>query len=201
MTINASDIETHGVFGYKFFIVRTDSMRATDFGAGDIIFVKCVEPETLRKGDIISFVSQNTYNLGITVTHKIRDIIVIENGAPAFVTYGTTTGVNDETPVTYNYVLGKYVGKIPRVGAFFEYLKTVPGYILIVFIPFFLLILYQGFQCFRLFKVYKKEQMQEYEEKLAQLEEERKYLENLKKEIENSKGEIISKEDQKDGNN
>ena len=48
------------LFGYKAYIVNTDSMAATDFSSGDLIFVKEVDPTTLREGDIITFISQGT---------------------------------------------------------------------------------------------------------------------------------------------
>ena len=35
----------------------------------------------------------------------------------------------DETIVTYSFVLGKYQTKLPGVGQFFRFFKTTPGYI------------------------------------------------------------------------
>lgn len=37
-------------FGYKAFIVLSDSMSATDFSAGDLVFVRHVDPGTLQRG-------------------------------------------------------------------------------------------------------------------------------------------------------
>lgn len=61
----------------------------------------------------------------------------------------------------YPYVLGKYETNIPKVGRFFMFLKTTPGYIVCILIPFLLLILLQGINCIRLFRRYKLEQMAE----------------------------------------
>ncbi|MBQ5743074.1 MAG: hypothetical protein IIV79_02640, partial [Clostridia bacterium] len=62
--------------------------------------------------------------------------------------------------------------------------KTPQGYIICIFVPFMLLILYQGVNCIRLFRRYKKEQMAEMEEERAKIEEERaenaRMLEELK---------------------
>lgn len=156
ISVNTFDQANRSIFGYKFFIVRSDSMSATDFDAGDIVFVKNCDPSTLQAGDIIAYTSQNPNNFGDTVTHKIREKIVNEYGEPAFITYGTTTDTNDETPVTYPYVLGKYSGRIPKVGSFFQFLKTTPGYILCIFVPFLLLILYQGWNCIKIFRKYRE---------------------------------------------
>lgn len=196
ISVNTFDQANRSIFGYKFFIVRTDSMKATDFDAGDIVFVKNVDPATLQVGDIIAFTSQNTNNFGETVTHKIREITTNANGDPAFITYGTTTDTNDETAVTYPYVLGKYTGKIPNVGTFFQFLKTTPGYILCILVPFLLLILYQGFQCVGLFRRYKKEQMEELEAERAKIEEERRQSMEMMKELQALKEQLTAKDGQ-----
>lgn len=193
ISVNTFDQANRSIFGYKFFIVRSDSMKATDFDAGDIVFVKNVDPATLQVGDIIAFTSQNTNNFGDTVTHKIREITTNAYGDPAFITYGTTTDTNDETPVTYPYVLGKYTGKIPNVGSFFQFLKTTPGYILCIFVPFLLLILYQGFQCIQLFRRYKKEQMEELAAERAKIEEERRQSAEMMKELQALKEQLAAK--------
>lgn len=169
-TFNRNDRD---LFGYKAYIVNSDSMAKTDFNAGDLIFVKEVDPSTLKEGDIITYISQNTESFGETVTHKIRRLTRDAQGNPGFVTYGTTTGVDDDTVVTYPYILGKYEMHLPKVGTFFNFLKTPQGYIVCIFIPFMLLILNQGVNCIRLFRTYKKEQMEVMENEKAKIEAER----------------------------
>lgn len=154
-TFNRSD---RSLFGYKAFIVLSDSMEKTDFAAGDLVLVKEVDPSTLEEGDIIAYTSQNDANFGETVTHKIRRITTDENGDLGFITYGTTTDTDDEKVVSYQYVLGKYESRLPKVGLFFNFLKTTPGYIVCILIPFLLLILIEGVRCIRLFRKYKSEQ-------------------------------------------
>lgn len=70
-TFNRNDRQ---LFGYKMYIVNSDSMAATDFRAGDLILVKETDPATLQEGDIITFISQDTDSFGETVTHKIRSL-------------------------------------------------------------------------------------------------------------------------------
>lgn len=158
LTFNRTDRE---LFGYKMFIVLSDSMSATDFSAGDLVLTKDVDPSTLQPGDIIAFTSSNDENYGQTVTHKIRALTTTDDGQPGFITYGTTTDTDDAAVVTYMDVLGKYEGHLPKVGAFFNFLKTTPGYILCIFVPFALLILSQAIETIRLFRAYKKEQLDE----------------------------------------
>ena len=169
-TFNRNDRD---LFGYKAYIVNTDSMSATDFNAGDLIFVKEVDPTTIQVGDIITFISQNDESFGQTVTHKVRKLTRDPNGNPGFVTYGTTTNTDDATVVTFPYILGKYESHLPYVGTFFQFLKTPQGYIVCIFVPFMLLILYQGINCIKLFRRYKGEQLAEMNAEKARIEEER----------------------------
>ena len=121
VAVNTFDRSDRSLFGYKAFIVLTDSMSKTDFSAGDLVLIKDVDPSTLKEGDIISYTSQNTSNYGKTVTHKIRKLTTDAQGEPGFITYGTTTDTDDEIVVTYPYVLGKYQTHIPKVGTFFQF--------------------------------------------------------------------------------
>lgn len=180
-TFNRNDRD---LFGFKMYIVNSDSMSATDFNAGDLILVKDVDPSTLNVGDIITFMSQDTYSFGETITHKIRKLTTDAEGNPGFITYGTTTDTDDETIVTYPYVLGKYQSNIPGLGFFFNFLKTTPGYFVCIFTPFMLIIIYEGVKFFNLFRRYKKEQMEEMQAERnkieAEKEENAKMLEELR---------------------
>ena len=169
-TFNRNDRD---LFGYKMYIVNSDSMSATDFNAGDLILVKEVDPSTLKEGDIITFMSQDTDSFGETITHKIRKLTTDAEGNPGFITYGTTTDTDDETIVTYPYVLGQYQNHIPKLGTFFNFLKTTPGYFVCIFVPFMLIIIYEGVKFFNLFRRYKKEQMEEMQAEKDKIEAER----------------------------
>ena len=189
-TFNRNDRD---LFGYKAYIVKTDSMSATDFDAGDLILVKEVAPSTLQEGDIISYLSQNADSFGETITHKIRKKTVDAEGNPGFITYGTTTDTDDETIVTYRYILGKYETKIKGLGTFFSFLKTPQGYIICIFIPFMLLILYQGIKCIRLFRRYRKEQMDAMQAEKDKISAEREETAKMLAELQALKAELSNK--------
>ena len=192
ISVNTFDQNNRSLFGYKAFTVRTDSMKATDFDAGDLVFTKTVDPATLVEGDIIAFISQDDEFYGETITHKIRAKTVDANGNDAFITYGTTTGDDDKVPVAHAFVLGKYVGKIPNVGTFFLFLKQPIGYIICIFVPFLLLILYQGIVCIQLFRRYKKEQMMELEAEKEKIDEERRAAAEMMKELQELKAQLAA---------
>lgn len=179
VSVNTFNRNDRNLFGYKAYIVLSDSMSATDFDAGDLVLVKAVDPSTLVPGDIISFTSQDEASYGQTVTHKIRSITTDANGSPAFVTYGTTTDTDDASLVTYPFIQGKYEFRLPKVGTFFQFLKTTQGYIICILLPFLILILYQGLNCVRIFKMYKAEQMAEIQAEKDALEAQRKQSEAM----------------------
>lgn len=179
-TLNRND---RSLFGLKMYKVLSDSMKATDFAAGDLVFVKEVDPATLKEGDIVSYISQNTENFGETVTHKIRRLTTDADGNAGFVTYGTTTDTDDEKIVTYPFVVGKYQFHIPKLGYFFDFLRTTPGYIVCILIPFLLLILSQGLTSVRLFRQYKSEQNAALEEEKAKIAAEKEETQKMMAEL------------------
>lgn len=183
VSVTTVDRNDRSLFGMRFYIVMSDSMSATGIDAGDIVVVTETDPSTLQAGDIIAYTSRQTESYGETITHMIRERTTDENGSPAFVTYGTTTGTNDELVVTYPYVLGKLKFTIPKLGTFFQFLKTVPGYFLCIFVPFMILILYEGVNCVSIFRRYRREQMEEMENERKQLEEERRQSSEMMAEL------------------
>ena len=171
-SVTTLDQTDRSIFGYHAFIVLSDSMSATDFSAGDLVLVKEVDTSTLEEGDIISFVSTDSESYGEVITHKIREVTQDSSGSLAFVTYGTTTDTDDSSLVSASMVIGKYVRAFKGVGTFLSYIKTVPGYIVCIFIPFALLIVLQTINSVLLFRKYKKEQMAEVESERKKQEEE-----------------------------
>ena len=191
ISVNTFNRNDRSIWGYKAYIVNTDSMSKTDFKAGDLILVKETDPSTLKAGDIITYMSQNTESFGETITHKIRKLTTDARGNPGFVTYSTTTDQDDDTIVTYMYVLGKYEKTIPNVGYFFNFMKTPQGYITCIFVPFMILIIYQAVNFVMVFRRYKREQVAEMEEERKRIDTEREQnvkmmeeLQALKKQLE-----------------
>ena len=203
-TVNSDKGRT--VFGYKFFIVLTGSMSPSEknahldvhFSEGDIIIVKDLDNEEkrqLKAGDIITFVSSNEKTFGKTISHMIRSCEYDKDGKViAYNTFGTNTDTDDEFPVDANDVLGVYSKKIPKLGNFFNFVKSTKGYIVCILIPFVLLILYNGLNCIRLFRKYKKEQNKVIEEEKAEIAAERQQNADMMKELLALKAELEKKQ-------
>lgn len=181
------------IFGTRFYIVRSDSMSEPDngesydihFNAGDLILIKNVEDKTsLKKGDVIAFLSNNRESYGETITHMIADVQYDANGRVAgYVTMGINTGTPDEKLVQPDFVIGQYKGKIPLIGRFFAFMRTTPGYICCIFVPFLLLIIYNAANVIVLFKKYKREQTEVLNAEKAQIEKEREENQRMMAEL------------------
>ena len=204
VTVTTVDRNDRSIFGVKFYIVQTDSMSLSEnnkdmdvhFNAGDIVIIKNVDdPRALQAGDIIAFMSTNSVSYGETVTHMIREIKKTEDGKVlGYVTYGTNTGTDDEALVEPEYVLGAYSGKLPGVGNFFAFVKSTPGYIVCILVPFLLLILYNGVNVIRLFRKYKREQMEAMQAEKDKLEAERAENQRMMQELLALKAQLDKKE-------
>jgi signal peptidase I len=189
-TLNKND---RNIFGFKFLIVQSDSMSPSEknadddvhFRAGDIIIIKDVENAwALQPGDVISFTSFSEVSYMETVTHMIYEVKKDNNGrVVGYVTYGTNTGAIDDAVVEPEYILGKYTGKLPAVGHVFAFIKSTPGYIVCILVPFLLLILYYGINVIKLFKKYKGEQNAILEAEKAEIAEEKRQTEQMLREL------------------
>lgn len=182
------------IFGHKFYVVLSDSMSATDFSAGDMIIVKEVDVNTLKEGDIITFISMDEKSRNEVITHKIREVVKTDDGQLlGFRTYGTTTNTDDEALAEPMYVIGQYQDNIPKLGYFIQFMKTPVAYILFVAVPFAIIIGSEVYRCIKIINENKKEKERiETEERNKLLEEERLKNEQMQREIEELKRMLAS---------
>ncbi|HEY8364223.1 MAG TPA: signal peptidase I, partial [Haloplasmataceae bacterium] len=176
---NANNKNSKGLFGYKMFIVLSDSMKPK-FQGGDIVITKSIDPKKLKKGDIITFYSSdpNSY----IVTHQIVEVTTV-NDQLAFVTKGLNVEKNDDYPAYASNVLGKFSFSIPKAGYLFQFIKKPVGYILLIFIPFLILVGLNGYQLVKAYKLYRKE-------KMSELEKERKKNQELYEELQRLRAQL-----------
>ncbi len=118
------------VFGVTSMIVLSGSMSGNEPGhieVGDLIVTKSVDPETLKVGDVITFMEQGT----TTVTHRI---IAINNDG-TFKTKGDANNAEDKAPVQHEDIVGKYVFRIPKLGDVAMFAQTPFGMMVFIGIP------------------------------------------------------------------
>ena len=130
------------VFGVTPMVVLSGSMSgdAEDhIEVGDLIFIDKAEPEDLKEGDVIAFMSGKT-----VVTHRIIEIRT-EEGL-SFITKGDANNAPDRDPVTGENLVGIYKSRIPKVGDFVLFLKEPMGMLLFIGVP---VLIYIGCDLFR----------------------------------------------------
>jgi len=128
------------VLGITPLVVLSGSMSgdAPDhIETGDLIFAQRIEPKNLIVGDIISFMQNSS-----TVTHRITEINVAEDGALLFTTMGDANNTPDENPVSQEAVLGKCIGRIAKAGDVIIFMQTPLGMFIFVGLPLFAFIVF-----------------------------------------------------------
>ena len=106
-----------------------------------IIDVPVKKPEDIKKGDIITFISTSTISAGMTVTHRVVDIIE-EDGQFKYKTRGDNNQSADSGLAEYSNVKGKTIGKIPQLGRIQFFLGTKGGWFFAILIPALGIIIY-----------------------------------------------------------
>ena len=94
------------IFGYSAQVVVSGSMQDT-YSVGSLIVAKRTDPELLRVGDDITFLSGQS----ATITHRIVGILegTGEDGERTFETQGTMNEKPDKNAVPAKNVIGKVV--------------------------------------------------------------------------------------------
>lgn len=157
------------VFGYSPMIVLTDSMAGSNndsFNGGDLIFIKTVEAEEVKKGDVISFFDP-TGNGSTITSHRVVDVIN-ENGKISFKTKGDNNNTEDKLPVPSENLVGAYTGfRIAGAGNIAMFMQTPWGLIICVIVPIILLIAWDAVRR----AMYNKKRQEDEAALLAELEE------------------------------
>ena len=128
--------EVPSFFGWKPFIVLSGSME-TQISAGDIVVVKEIETNELKKGDIIAFKDGN-----IVITHRIDEVTEID-GKTQYITKGDNNSTQDIGYVLPEQVEGVFKFKIARLGNIAMFIQTPLGMIVCLSIPIIIIILLQ----------------------------------------------------------
>lgn len=95
------------LFGKSILKVVSGSMEPTIY-AGDYILIENVSSNQLQKGDIIAFYSEDKAIYGMINTHRIIDI----NNDGSFITKGDANSIADNSYVSEDKIIGKYIKKI-----------------------------------------------------------------------------------------
>lgn len=124
--------------GLQIYTVVSGSMEPT-YHVGSLIYVKKVDPSTLKVKDPITFkISDDTI-----ATHRIVEIIPDEDNPNTykFRTKGDANEDVDANLVDPNKVLGKALFTVPYLGYLATYIQSYPGNMVAICIAISLIIL------------------------------------------------------------
>jgi len=126
------------MIGFRCFNVISPSMTPI-YNVGDLIYVKEVDPTTIKEGDVITFIVNEDLVIG---THRV---IPVDAEKKHFYTKGDANDIEDQDPVHFNNVIGVPQFAIPKLGYVSDFVQNPPGMyitvalgvalILIVFLP------------------------------------------------------------------
>lgn len=147
----------------------------------DVVVSKKVNsPDEIKVGDVITFVSTSSISKGMTVTHRVVEIVKTENGV-AYKTKGDNNLSPDSAPAEYNNLIGKVIIHIPQLGRAQEFLAKKGGWLIVILIPALFIIISDILKIFKLAGVKKEiEKIDEHDKKLKI---EKKQKEELRKQI------------------
>lgn len=110
------------VFGYSIMNIVSGSME-DEIPKGSYILIKKVEPEKVKRGDVICFYSTDPQIYGLPNTHRVVDDPINNNGSIEFVTRGDANPINDKETAKAENLIGVYVKRLDTLTAFSNALK------------------------------------------------------------------------------
>jgi signal peptidase I len=137
--------KTDIIAGIRSFTVLTGSMSPL-IPQGAIVY--SMKHPSYNKGDIITYEQS-----GVTVTHRITEVKT-ENGKTFYSTKGDANNTGDSQSVALENVVGKVELFVPEVGKLTMFLKTLPGFVVLIIVPALIFI---GFELFNIKRELEKE--------------------------------------------
>lgn len=135
---------------FVLYTIISPSMEKTLNIYDVIVNVKVKDENSIKVGDIITFISTSTSSKGMTVTHRVIEIKEDENGNKLFKTKGDNNTSPDPKPATFDNIIGKVLFKIPQLGRLQSILVTKTGWLILVVVPAFIIILYDILKLLRI---------------------------------------------------
>ena len=119
-----------------------------------IVNIRVKSPESIKVGDVITFNSTSSISKGLTVTHRVINIIKNDDGTYEYVTKGDFNPSADSATAKYDDIIGKVAIKLPGVGKIQGFIATKMGWFIVVLLPALGVIIYDVMKIIKL--VYSK---------------------------------------------
>jgi len=108
------------LLGFQCYNVISPSMEP-EYMVGDLIYVKDVDPTTIKEGDVITFIVNEDLVVG---THRV---VRVDAENQRFYTKGDANEIEDQSPVHFNNVIGVPKFAIPKLGYVSDFVQNPPG--------------------------------------------------------------------------
>ena len=120
---------------FSLYTIISPSMKPNLNVYDLIVDIRVDDPKDIKVGDVITFISTSSISQGMTITHRVIDIVPAEDGSLQYQTKGDNNMNADGAYVTYENVLGKVALRVPQFGRIQYFLAQKGGWLLIIVIP------------------------------------------------------------------
>lgn len=121
----------------------------------DVVVAVKTNTSKLKVGDVISFYTNEANVNGLTITHRINQIIPNGNGV-LYKTKGDYNKYVDKWTVSPNDIVGKVYFKLPQLGRVQFFLGSKGGWLIAILIPALAVISYDIYKIIKLIFIRKK---------------------------------------------
>ena len=124
---------------FGFYTIISSSMEPT-INVYDVVLVKKTNVNKLKKNDIITFYSTNSYFGDTPITHRI--LKVDKSNGLEFTVKGDNNQREDNDKVKSENVIGKVILIIPSLGKLQFFLASQKGFVFAIIVPALIIITY-----------------------------------------------------------
>lgn len=130
---------------FGFYTIISPSMEP-NINVYDVVLVKKININKLKKGDVITFYSTNNYFGDTPITHRIANI----DDRTSIIVKGDHNEKADNEKVIPKNIIGKVILVIPSLGKLQFFLASKSGFIVAIIIPAIVIITYDVYKIMKM---------------------------------------------------
>ena len=100
-----------------------------------VVNIRVNKPQDIKVGDIITYISASSSSSGMTITHRVIEVVDLGNGNYEYITQGDNNKERDSSNVEFNKIIGKEILIIPSLGKVQFLIANDKSWLLILLIP------------------------------------------------------------------
>ena len=167
---------------FSLYTIISPSMEPNIKVYDVILDTRVDDPKDIKVGDVITFVSTSSLSNGMTITHRVVDIVETDQGL-RFVTKGDNNQSPDGAYALPENVIGKTLLRIPMLGRVQFLLANKGMWLILIVIPALGIIVYDILKLFKTSSLKGKLENMISEDEPIDKEAQRQREENRKKEL------------------